>query len=415
MITVRPDFPYSLVFDRWRRVLPWPTLALAFALLLLAGCSGNDREKDAKGSADRRAVTAVTTALCRARDIPVIIEATGRVEASASVGIKSQVNGILEKVHFTEGQQVRRGDLLFSIDPRPYQAQLKSKEALLAKDQAELDNAARELQRYRPAAGRGFVSQAQADQAATRVESLKAAVLADRAAVDSARLDLEYCTLTAPFDGLAGEIGTDPGNLVKAGDDTPLVTINRIAPISVAFDIAGDRLAEVQQAMRDSGLPVEVALPGVQRAVATGILAFLDNRIDPASGLIRLKADFANADRQLWPGRLVAVALQLGLRRNVPVIPSQAVQIGQDGAHVFVVRDDHTVAYRQVTTGVRHGGDTEIEKGLAAGERVVTDGHLQLVDGGRIEDRSGQPAGGGNDANTEDRSGARAKSKGGGQ
>lgn len=411
MTNVSLQYPYSPSFHWWCRVLPRPALAFALVLLLLAGCSGNGREPEKGGGS--RAATAVTTALCRTKDIPVVIAATGRVEASASAGIKSQVNGILETVHFTEGQEVRQGDLLFRIDPRPYQAQLKAKEALLAKDRAELDNAAREMARYLPAAGKGYVSQTQADQAATRVASLKATVQADQAAVDSARLDLQYCTLTAPFDGLAGEIVTDAGNLVKAGDDVPLVTINRIAPVSVAFDIAGERLPEVQQAMRQSALGVEVALPGHQAAVATGTLAFIDNAIDPASGTIRLKADFANAGRELWPGRLAAVTLQLGLRRNVPVVPSPAVQIGQDGAHVFIVRDDGTVAFRQVTAGIRFGSETVIDKGLAAGERVVTDGHLQLVDGGRIEDRSDQPAGTG--TGTDGQGGAKAQRKDGGR
>ena len=417
MTTAHPQHPDSPSFLFRRRVPSRPTLVLALALvlLLLGGCSGPDQDKDARGGADRRPATAVTTALCRARDIPVVIAATGRVEASASVAIRSQVGGILHSIHFTEGQEVQRGDELFSIDPRPYQAQLKAKEALLAKDQAELDNATKELERYLPAAGKGFVSQVQADQAATRVASLKAAVLADEAAVASARLDLQHCTLTAPFAGLAGEIQIDAGNLVKANDDTPLVIINRIAPISVAFDIAGERLPEVQQAMGQGGLAVEVALAGSDQAVATGVLTFIDNNIDPATGLIRLKADFANTDRGLWPGRLAAVSLQLGLRRQVPVVPSQAVQIGQDGAPVVVVTDDRTVAYRRVVTGVRHGGETEIVQGLAAGERVVTDGHLQLVDGGLIEDRSDKPAGGGNETGTKGQNGANSTGKDGGR
>jgi len=411
MTTALIRYPAPPASRYCRRQLGRPLPLLALVLLLLTGCSGNGQEPEKGGG--NRAATAVTTALCRTKDIPVVIAATGRVEASASAGIRSQVNGILETIHFTEGQEVRQGDLLFSIDPRPYQAQLKAKEALLAKDRAELDNAARELARYLPAAGKGYVSQTQADQAATRVASLKATVQADQAAVDSARLDLQYCTLTAPFDGLAGEIRTDAGNLVKAGDDVPLVTINRIVPVSVAFDIAGEQLPEVQQAMRQSALGVEVAQPGKQAAVATGTLAFIDNTIDPASGTIRLKADFANAGRELWPGRLAAVSLQLGHRRNVPVVPSQAVQIGQDGAHVFVVRNDGTVAFRQVTAGVRSGGETVIDKGLAAGERVVTDGHLQLVDGGRIEDRSDQPTGTG--TGTEGQGDAKAKQKDGGR
>lgn len=197
--TLRPR-PFTI---RSRRL--FPLIAASAVVLLLAGCSGGGQEAQ-NGRSGRKPATTVTTALCVVRDVPVGIEATGRVEASASAEIRSQVGGILEKAHFTEGQQVRRDDPLFTIDPRPYQALVKAKEAELARDQSELANAEMELQRYRPAAGKGFVSQAQADQAATRVASLKAAVQADEAAVESARLDLQNCSLKAPFDGLAGEI-----------------------------------------------------------------------------------------------------------------------------------------------------------------------------------------------------------------
>ncbi|KAB2890662.1 MAG: efflux RND transporter periplasmic adaptor subunit [Desulfobulbaceae bacterium] len=366
---------------------------IAVTVLLLAGCSGGD-QKGKNGPSGRKPATTVTTALCVARDVPVGIEATGRVEASASAEIRSQVGGILETVHFTEGAPVRRGEILFTIDPRPYQAQVKAREAALARNQAELANAEMELQRYRPAAGKGFVSQAQADQAATRVASLKATVRADDAALESARLDLQNCSLKAPFDGLAGEIASDAGNLVKANADSPLVTINRIAPVDVAFDIAGERLAEVRRAMAGKRLAVSAAIPGNGRMSVDGRLTFIDNGIDPATGTIRLKAEFANAGRELWPGQLTAVTLLLGSRKGALVIPSQAVQIGQDDSHVFVVRDDDTVEYRRVVTGIAAGGETVIEGGLAAGERVVTDGHLQLVDGGAIEDRGPKPEAG---------------------
>ena len=377
--------------SRCRRLLP--LIAASVIALLLIGCPGGDR-KGKNGPSGRKPTTTVTTALCVARDVPVGIDATGRVEASASAEIRSQVGGILETVHFTEGAPVRRGDILFTIDPRPYQAQVKAREAALARNRAELANAEMELQRYRPAAGKGFVSQAQADQAATRVESLKAAVRADEAALENASLDLQNCSLKAPFDGLAGEIMVDAGNLVKANADTPLLTINRIAPVDVAFDIAGERLAEVRQAMAGNRLAVSAAVPGNGGVTVNGRLTFIDNGIDPATGTIRLKAEFGNAGRELWPGQLTAVTLQLGSHKGALVVPSQAVQIGQDDSHVFVVRDDDRVEYRRVVTGIAAGGATIIEDGLTAGERVVTDGHLQLVDGGRIEDRDRKPEAG---------------------
>jgi multidrug efflux system membrane fusion protein len=396
MTTIPPATFYRRPFPLSSRRLGL-LIATSAIVLLLAGCSGGGQEAK-NGPAGRKPATTVTTALCVARDVPVGIEATGRVEASASAEIRSQVGGILETVHFSEGAQVRRGDILFTIDPRPYQALVNAKEAALAKNRAELANAEMELQRYRPAAGKGYVSQAQADQAETRVASLKAAVRADEAALESARLDLQNCSLEAPFDGLAGEIITDAGNLVKANADTPLVTINRIAPIIIAFDIAGERLAEVRRAMAGTDLDVAATIPGTGGTTLDGKLTFIDNGIDPATGTIRLKAEFGNAGRELWPGQLTAVTLLLGSIKGALVVPSQSVQIGQDDSHVFVVKDDDTVEYRPVVTGITAGGETVIEDGLTAGERVVTDGHLQLVDGGRIEDRdrkpkTGKPAG----------------------
>ena len=382
--------PVTLPGNNLFRFIGFLLLAVALAL---AGCSSDPPGKGQKGGSGKNAAVAVTTALCRSKDVPVIIEATGRVEASATVGIRSRINGTLDTVHFTEGQEVQKGDLLFSIDQRPYVAQLKAKEALLAKDRAELANAKQDLDRYLPAAKNGYVSQEQADQAATKVTSLAATVQADEAALDSARLDLQFCSLSAPFTGRAGEIQADAGNLIKANADTPLVTINRISPITVAFDIPGKELSEVQQYQAKKALEVQVKLPGKDGGAANGTLSFVDNSIDPATGTIRLKADFTNTGGALWPGQLVAISLRLTIREAAMVIPSQAVQTGQDGAHVYVVRQDSTVEYRQVVPGTKSGSETVIEEGLKVGERVVTDGHLQLVDGGKIEDRTAnQPA-----------------------
>ena len=354
---------------------------------IVTGCSTDTPQKGQKGGG-RTAAVSVTTALCVAKDVPVTLEASGRVEASASVGIRSRINGTLDSVHFKEGQPVRKGDLLFSIDHRPYVAQVKAKEAQLAKDLAELENARKDFDRYLPASRNGYVSQAQADQAATRVATLTAMVRADEAALDSARLDLEYCSLNAPISGIAGEILADEGNLIKANADSELVTIKRISPVTVAFDIPGEKLAEVRQAQVKAALKVQIRPPAGDNRTLDGTLSFVDNTIDPATGTILVKADFANTDGELWPGGLVPVTLMLATRQGVPVVPNQAVQTGQDGAHVYVVRGDATVEYRQVVAGPKSDGQTVIEKGLKAGERVVTDGHLQLVDGGKILDRS---------------------------
>ena len=367
----------------------YAALLLFTLTAIVTGCSTDTPQKGQKSSG-RTAAVSVTTALCAAKDVPVTLEASGRVEASASVGIRSRINGTLDSVHFKEGQPVRKGDMLFSIDHRPYVAQVKAKEAQLAKDQAELANARKDLDRYLPASKNGYVSQAQADQAATRVATLAASVQADEAELDNARLDLEYCSLNAPISGIAGEILADEGNLIKANADSVLVTINRISPITVAFDIPGEKLAEVRQAKAKAALKVQVRPPAGGSRTLTGTLSFVDNTIDPATGTILVKADFANTDGELWPGGLVPVTLMLATRQGVPVVPSQAVQTGQDGAHVYVVRGDATVEYRQVVAGPKSDGQTVIEQGLKAGERVVTDGHLQLVDGGKVLDRSGK-------------------------
>ncbi len=381
--------PVTLSGDTLFRLAVCLLLALTLAL---AGCSSDQPGKGQKGGSGKNTAIMVTTALCRTQDVPVIIEATGRVEASATVGIRSQINGTLETIHFTEGQEVQKGDLLFSIDRRPSLAQIKAKEALLAKNRAELANARKEHDRYLPAAKSGYVSQEQADLATTKVASLAATVQADEAALDSARLDLQFCSLTAPFSGLAGEIQADAGNLIQANASTPLVTINRISPITVAFDVSGKALSEVQRYQTKKALEVQVELPGNDGGTASGALTFVDNSIDPATDTIRLKADFANTGKELWPGQLVPVSLRLTTREAAMVIPSQAVQTGPEGTYVYIVRRDSTVEYRQVVPGTKSGGETVIEEGLKPGERVVTDGHLQLVNGGRVEERTDQPA-----------------------
>lgn len=369
-------------------------LTLLSLALVLSGCSPDGTGKDSKGRSAKNTAVAVTTALCRSADVPSVIEATGRVEASATVGIRSRINGTLETIHFNEGQEVKAGAVLFTIDRRPSLAAVKSKEALLAKDRAELDQAHKALERYRPAAQKGYVSQDVADQAASKVAGLTACVQADEAALDSARLDLQYCTLTAPFTGLAGEIQADPGNLIKANADTPLVTINQVAPITVAFDIPGSELPEVRRYLLKGPLAVTVRPAQQDGKTASGRLFFIDNTIDQATGTILAKADFANSDRELWPGQIVPVSLLLTTRRGALVVPSQAVQTGQDGEHVYVVRDDATVEYRRVVTDAGNAGNTVIAEGLKEDERVVTDGHLQLVDGGKVIDRSNGKANG---------------------
>jgi multidrug efflux system membrane fusion protein len=360
---------------------------LLACLLLALGTTGCSKEKGDKPGQKKRSAIPVAVATSGTKTLSVEIAATGHVEAAATVEIRSQVTGTLKTVHFKEGDEVKGGELLFTIDPRPFAAGLAKAEADLAKDRAELENARREVGRYVLAAQKGYVSQEQADQAATRVATLTAMVKADEAVVENARLDLEYCSIRAPFSSRAGEILTDQGNLIKANADSPMVTLNRVQPILATFTVPGQHLQAIFQYRAKGSLTVFAVEQATGQQPLTGTLVFIDNTVDPTTGVIRLKANFANEDRRLWPGQLIDVRLHLFDRAGCVVVPSQAVQAGQQGTYVYVVKEDQTVAYRSVRSGMLYEGETVIEEGLAAGERVVIDGQMQLADGVKIEER----------------------------
>jgi multidrug efflux system membrane fusion protein len=377
----------------------WPVLAISL-LLVLSGCSGSKGAKGEKGGGKPKSPPVpVAVATSSRKDMPVELEAIGAVEPFASVGIKSQVAGVLEKVNFREGDPVKEGDLLFAIDPRPFAARLNQVQATLARDRAALDNARKQAERYLPAAEKGYVSEEQSDQAQTSVATLAAVVLADLAAIESAQLDLDNCTIRSPISGFAGDILTDQGNLVKASADQPLVTINQITPVKVSFTLPEQALPELKKYLAARTLEVQATLPGNGNQPVTGRFSFLDNSIDVTTGTIRLKATFANPDRSLWPGQFVKVRVLLTIRKDATVVPVPAVQTGQAGTYIYVVKKDLTVEQRPVTVGFTVGGDSVIEAGLAVGETVVTDGQLRLVPGSAIKlpepggkgDRSGKP------------------------
>ncbi len=361
-------------------------ILLCCGLLLLASCS-NGKDGGEKKGQRKKATIPVTIEVSQKKTLPLEIGATGHVEASATVGIRSQVTGTLKTVHFKEGDEVKAGDLLFTIDPRPFAAILAKAEAGLAKDKADLDNARREGDRYTLAAQKGFVSLEQADQAATRVATLTATVKADQATIENARLELEYCTIRSPFAGRTGEIQTDQGNLIKANADTPMVTINQIQPVLATFTVPGQHLQDISKYRSVGTLKVMVADKMGAAEPRNGSLAFIDNTVDPTTGVIRLKASFANTDNILWPGQMIDIRMQLTSRPDCIVVPSQAVQIGQKGPYLYVVREDQTIEYRPVTPGMLVNGETVIDSGLQAGERVVTDGQMQLADGIKVEER----------------------------
>ncbi len=367
-----------------------PILLACILFLLLPGCS-NDTDGNGKNGQKKRSSIPVTLEVSRKETLPLEIGATGHIEAFATVGIRSQVTGTLQSVHFKEGEEVKAGELLFTIDPRPFAAGLAKVEAELAKDKADLDNARREGNRYALAVQKGLVSTEQANQAATRVATLTATVKADQAMVENARLELAYCTIRAPFAGRTGEIQTDQGNLIKANADTPMVTINQVQPILAAFTVPGLHLKDIKKYRAAGTLQVVIADPSATDEPLTGSLSFIDNTVDPTTGVIRLKARFANTGTLLWPGQMVDIQLRLTSLPDCIVVPSQAVQIGQKGSYVYVVRDDQTVEYRPVTPGMFADNNTMITAGLQAGERVVTDGQMQLADGVTIKER-GRPA-----------------------
>jgi len=366
-----------------RRFLP---LILPVTLIVLCGCSpGSDTKAKAENISKKRAVP-VVTGISEKRTVPVELQAIGTVEPYAVVAIKSQVTGILQRIHFREGDDVKKGDVLFSLDPRPFIAMLNQAQGALVRDRAQLDNARKELSRYAGAAQKGYVSTEQAEQAETKVATLAATIKADEAAVENARLQLEFCTITAPIDGRTGELPVAEGNLIKANADTAMVTINQICPIKVAFTVPGKHFAGIKK-YRDDG-SLQVLLDGPSGEPLTGTFAFLDNAIDQATGTLRLKAEFANRERSLWPGQMVEVRLVLAARPDMIVVPTSAIQVGQGGAHVFVVKDDGSVEDRPVEVGGVVAGSTVIESGLSSGERVVTDGQLQLTNGSKVLERS---------------------------
>jgi multidrug efflux system membrane fusion protein len=328
----------------------------------------------------------VTIATSVEKTIPVQLRAIGKVQAFSTVVIKSQVDGEILSVHFTEGQEVKKGDLLFTIDPRPFEANLKRAEAQLAKDKAQLQNAKKLIERYQSVVQRGYVSQEQYDTGLANAAALEASVKADEAAVENAKLELKYCTIRAPIDGITGEIKVHQGNIIKAKDnERPMVTINQVSPVYVAFSIPEQQLPEIKRHMSSGKLGVLARVPGDETNPVQGHLAFVDNTVDPATGTIQLKATYENVGKMLWPGQFVNVVLTLTTRRGAVVIPSQAVQTGQQGQYVFVVKSDSTVEYRAVVAGKTIDHEVVIDKGIGAGEKVVTDGQLRLAQGSQVK------------------------------
>jgi multidrug efflux system membrane fusion protein len=327
----------------------------------------------------------VTAGTVIQKTVPVQIRAIGNVEAYSTVSVKSQIGGELIRVHFKEGQDVKKGDILFTIDPRPYEAALKQTEANLAKDTAQLENARVEVNRYAELVKKGYVAQEQYDQIRTNAAAFEATVNADKAAVENARLQLKYCYIYSPITGRTGYLVSNQGNLIKANADTAMVVINQIQPIYVALSVPEQYLNEIKKFMAAEKLEVGAFISKEDVKSEEGVLTFVDNTVDMTTGTIKLKGTFANEKKRLWPGQFVNVVLTLTTQPNAVVVPSQAIQTGQSGQYVFVIKNDLTVESRPIIVGRTLDSETVVEKGLQSGEKVVTDGQLRLIPGAKVE------------------------------
>ncbi len=326
----------------------------------------------------------VIVGLATKKTVPVELRAIGNVQAFSTVMVKSKVGGELVRVHFIEGQDVKKGDLLLTVDPRPYEAAFKETEANLQRDLARARNAAEDARRYESLIQRKVVSTQLYEKIRSDADALEATVLADKAAVENAKIQLDYCSIRSPIDGRTGSLSVKQGNIIKA-DDITLIVINQIIPIDVSFSVPEQFLPEIQKRMASKKLQIEASSPQSDERSEKGTITFVDNAVDTSTGTIRLKGAFANRERKLWPGQFVNVVLTLTEEPNVIVVPSQAVQTGQEGLYVFVVKPDLTVESRPVVAGRTVNGETVVQKGLQADERVVTDGQLRLYPGAKVE------------------------------
>ncbi|MGD0885462.1 MAG: efflux RND transporter periplasmic adaptor subunit [Thermodesulfovibrionales bacterium] len=365
----------------WEHVVRAGVLFLAGVLfvLLVSACSGGKKAPPIKEAVSVSAATVIQKA------VPVQIRAIGNVEAYSTVGVKSQIGGELARVDFREGQDVNKGDLLFIIDPRPYEAALQQADANLAKDMAQLENAREEVRRYAELVKKGYVAQEQYDQIRTNSASLDATVNADKAASENARLQVKYCYIYSPITGRLGSLMSNQGNLIKANADTAMVVINQVQPIYVTFSVPEENLADIKKYMAAGKVPVQAVIGNDAGHPEEGVLSFVDNAVDVTTGTIKLKATFVNKDKRLWPGQFVNAITTLTSQPNAIVVPSQALQTGQEGQYVFVIKSDLTVESRPVVPSRTVEGETVVGKGLQPGEQVVTDGQLRLVPGTKIE------------------------------
>jgi multidrug efflux system membrane fusion protein len=365
-------------------------LAVVFAAGgIVAYFSGDSRAKE-KPAAKGPGAVPVSVAAATQQTVAVRLQAIGNVEAYTTVSVKSRVDGQIVEVHFREGQEVKKGEVLFRIDPRPFEAALKQSEAQAARDVASRDQAASQATRYQELLDKNFVSKDAYAQFRTNAQTAEATSKASQAAVESAKLNLDYTVIRSPVDGFVGRALLQTGNMVKANDTISLLVINQVRPVYVSFAIPEQQLAAVRELQRKNPLTVEALLPGTDKVAATGRIAFLDNAVDQTTGTIKVRALYENADTALWPGQFVTVRVRLYDEPDAILIPTRALQTGPNGQFVYVVKADMSVEIRKVNVA-RNEGDLAVLAGggIAKDEKVVVRGALRLAPGTKVNVQDG--------------------------
>lgn len=386
-----------MMHTRWS-VVSLLSAALA-ASLATSACSGGEAVATTppvgggRGGGGQNQAVPVTVAQAVQKAMPITIQGIGTVIAASTVSVHAQITGEMTSVSFKEGEDVEQGQVLVTLDKRPLEAAVLQAQATLDKDAAQATNARSQAARYQDLLKRGIATREQVDTMLAQAAAMDATVEADRANLDSAKVQLTYATIAAPMSGRTGLLQVHPGNLVRANDMQPIVTINKITPVYVSFSVPEAQLPVLKRFMAAQGtLPATAIAPTETGAPSAGRVNFIDNAVDPTTGTIKVKGTFPNENRRLWPGQFVNVTVTLSADRNAIVVPSPAVQTGQQGTFVFIVKPDQTVDFRTVTVARVSGDETVVESGVSAGDTVVTDGHLRLVPGSKISIKSPAPA-----------------------
>jgi len=356
-------------------------LLITVAMTSLTACGKKDQPQAANASA--RPAAPVVVAVAEQRDVPVQLSAIGNVESYQTVQIRSQVNGQIQSIFFKEGQDVHKGQLLFQLDKKPFQADLEKAQGMLQHDEAQAANSRLQAERYNVLEMQGVASKEQADQVRAQAKADASAVYADRAAVDAAKVQLQYTDIKAPIDARTGALLMNVGNLVKANDTPFLVQLNQVTPIYATFSIPENQLDAVRK-FAAGNLKVLAFPKGQNTNPAEGKLTFIDNGVDMQTGTVKLKATFANKDRRLWPGQYVDVVLNLSTRKQAVLVPTKAIQTGQQGQYVYVVTPQSTAESRNVETSGTYQNSTVIAGGVSAGEKVVVDGQLRVAPNAKV-------------------------------